>query len=61
MGILLGIQVVLPTDVDATQAPAHTDDRSLKCFVVLEFTIDREIFSMNESKSQKAWSEIIVL
>lgn len=51
VGILLGIQVVLPTDVDTTQAPAHTDDRNLKCLELLEFAIDREVFSVGESKS----------
>lgn len=50
-GILLGIQAVLPTDVDTTQAPAHTDDRNLKCLELLEFAIDREVFSVGESKS----------
>ncbi|KAF4788324.1 hypothetical protein TURU_162083 [Turdus rufiventris] len=40
------IKVVLPTDVDTTQAPAHTDDRNLKCLELLEFAIDREVFSV---------------
>lgn len=44
------------------QAPAHTDDTSLKCMVTLvEDTMYTEIFSVGESKLRKTLSEIINL